>query len=154
MYENWGCKSFDLLLAFIDRSMSDNFYCSSLDFCLAILRSWDFSQVLLLIARCMAQIILKRQRWKSPFVDLFTMSYSQRHLMRIMKFMPPLWWNYYFSPHFATALVLISRLTILREFPHGMFCFYHDIVVLMTYWFLIILRKHKNLFNEAVCSLF
>ncbi len=30
---NLYCQSFDLLLAFIDRPISDNLYCSSLDFC-------------------------------------------------------------------------------------------------------------------------
>ena len=34
-----------------------------------------------------------------------------------------------FLPALATVLVLISRLTILRESLHSCFAFYHDIVV-------------------------
>ena len=58
------------------------------------------------------------QTLKSLFVDLFTMSYSQRHLMRIMKFMCrsfPLWWSYYFLPALCQCLVLTSWLRDLKR---------------------------------------
>ena len=114
MYKNWGCKSFDLLLAFIDRSMSDNFYCLSLNFCFGNIK----------IARYLTSVVVdhpmhntnyyQAPMLESLFVNLFTMSYSQRPLIKITMFMrqsSPLWWNYYFFPAFRKFLLFYYNIS-------------------------------------------